>query len=169
MWKCLLLLLAVVISACNLSNEPPTAAPTPTEAEIVTTDNPAAQPTPALTTVNAFPQQTAPASPGALDTGRSCDVYTTYSGTDPRNVLSMRAEPSADSAQVVRVPNNSAVFLVPGAQEVEAEGYHWLNVIYVDAAQNRYEGWIARDSFMSGGVRDPSISTLRPAGRQAAC
>jgi hypothetical protein len=166
MWKYLLLLLAVLISACNLSNEPVAEPPTATFAEL-STDTPV--PTPALTDVNVSPQPTALATPGSLNTGRLCDVYTTYSGTDARNVLSMRAEPSADSAQVLRVPNNAPVFLVPGSQEVEAEGYHWLNVIYVDASQNRYEGWIARDSFMSGGVRDPSVSTLRSTGRQAAC
>lgn len=166
MGKYRLFLMAALIAACNLSNEPIAEPPTATFVELATDT---AVPTPALTDVNITPQPTALATPGSLDTGRLCEVYTTYSGTDPRNVLSMRAEPSADSLQVLRVPNNAPVFLVPGSQEVEAEGYQWLNVIYVDASQNRYEGWIARDSFMSGGVRDPSISTLRPAGRQAAC
>ena len=169
MWKSLFFLSALLISACNLSSEPPASPPTATFVELAT-QTPAPAASPALTDVNAAPQQTGqPPQAGGTNTGMLCDVYTAYSGTDPRNVLSMRAEPSADSTQVLRVPNNAPVFLVPNSEEVEAEGYHWLNVIYVDAAQNRHEGWMARDSFMSGGVRDPSVSTLRPTGRQAAC
>ena len=166
MWRdrLILLVLTLAMAACNLSNEPPTA----TAAEIsIGTETPF--PTPALTSL--APAPTAMPSPAAAGTslGVLCQVYTTFSGSDPANVLSMRALPSADSDQVIRVPNNTNVFAVPNSQEVEAEGYHWLNVIYVDAAQNRYQGWIARDSFMSGGVRDPSIATLRSTGQQASC
>jgi hypothetical protein len=81
----------------------------------------------------------------------------------------MRAEPRAESTQLLRVPTNVQVYLVPGSQEVEAEGYHWLNVIYVDPSQNRYQGWIARDSYIRSGVRIPSIATLIPTGQQAPC
>lgn len=160
------MLIILLLAACNLSSEPQRSPPTSTPFESQpATDLPV--PTPALTDVNAFPPTSLPL-PGA-DSGRLCDVYTTYSGTLSANVLSMRAEPSPDSAQVLRVPNNAQVYRVPDTQEIEAEGYHWLNVIYADAAQNRYQGWIARDSFMTGGVRDPSILTLRSTGRQAAC
>jgi hypothetical protein len=81
----------------------------------------------------------------------------------------MRSEPSANAIQVIRVPTNTQVYLVPGSQEVAAEGYHWLNVIYVTPSQNRYQGWIARDSYIRSGVRDPSIATLIPTGQQAPC
>lgn len=176
----LFLILVIVLAACNLSNEPQREPPTDTAAPPTAE----ALPTPALTPLaSSMPGASGPESgipivttsqantPVANSTplGTTCAVYTTYSGVDAANVLSMRAEPSAGSAQVLRVPNNARVFLVPGAQEVEAEGYHWLNVIYVDLSQNRYVGWIARDSFLSGGVRDPSIATLRVTGERAPC
>lgn len=108
-------------------------------------------------------------APNASVLGQNCPVYVVYSGSDPANVISLRAQPSAASPQVMRVPNNMRVYLVPGTQEVEAEGYHWLNIVYVDAAQNRYQGWAARDSFMQSGIRDTSIQTLRPTGEQSPC
>lgn len=165
MWRIgLILVLAIVISACNLSNESPITAVPPTE--VIATEP--SMPTPALTPLGPTPLP-APSLPNSTALGEVCQVYTTFSGTDPRNVLSMRAEPSASSAQLLRVPTNVQVYLVPGSQEVEAEGYHWLNVIYVDPSQNRYQGWIARDSFIWNGVRNPSIATLIPTGQQAPC
>ncbi len=101
--------------------------------------------------------------------GQTCQVYLVYSGVDPANVISLRARPSADSPLVTRIPNNARVFLMPNAQEVAMEGYHWLNILYVDAGQNRYQGWAARDSFMQAGIRDTSIATLRGTGEQAPC
>ncbi|MBK8025814.1 MAG: hypothetical protein IPK19_31600 [Chloroflexi bacterium] len=101
--------------------------------------------------------------------GALCPVYTTYSGARSDNKLSLRSAPSAGATQVFRVPNQVEVLLVPGSSEVEADGYHWLNVIYVESAQTRYVGWIARDSYQLNGVRDPSIATLRPAGTQSPC
>ena len=93
----------------------------------------------------------------------------TYSGVDPRNSLSLRISPSISAAQVFRVPTGTQVLLIPNSQETEGDGYHWLNVIYLDTTQIRYQGWMARDSFSTNGVRDPSIATLRPIGASAAC
>lgn len=98
----------------------------------------------------------------------SCQVYTTYSGVDPRNALSLRTEPNTTSPQVFRVPTNKQVMLIPNTGEVQGDGYHWLNVLYVDGSM-RYIGWMARDSFSTNGQRDPSIATLRHAGTQSAC
>jgi len=98
-----------------------------------------------------------------------CQVYTTYSGTDPRNNLSLRINPSVSAPQIFRVPTGQQVYLVPGSGEIEADGYHWLNVIYVSSPQMRYQGWMARDSFSANGVRDPSIETLRLVNAQAGC
>lgn len=97
-----------------------------------------------------------------------CQSYTTFSGADPRNSLSLRTNPSVNAPQVFRVPNNTQVLLVPGSQETEGDGYHWLNVIYV-GKETRYSGWMARDSFSTNGVRDPSVATLKPLGASAAC
>ena len=101
--------------------------------------------------------------------GGTCQIYTTYSGVDPHNSLSLRISPSISAPQVFRVPTGTQVLLIPTSQETEGDGYHWLNVIYVDAFQTRYQGWMARDSFSTNGVRDPSIATLRPIGASAAC
>ncbi len=170
-------LLLVFTAACNLTTEAPvtplsvatatagislTAAVSPTPAvPILTPLRPTALPSglPAPPLVNMTPGST----------GNGCAVYVTYSGPDPANLLSLRSQPSVNATQVFKVPNNVRVLLAPNSQEVEAEGYHWLNVIYIDPAQNRYEGWIARDSYMQGGVRNPAISTLRPTGEQATC
>ena len=98
-----------------------------------------------------------------------CQIYTVYSGVDPQNKLSLRMTASISAPQVFRVPTGTQVLLIPNSQETEGDGYHWLNVIYVDAFQTRYRGWMARDSFSTNGVRDPSIATLRPIGASAAC
>ena len=98
-----------------------------------------------------------------------CQLYVTYSGVRADNKLSLRSEPSTTALQLFRVPNNAQVLLVPGSREIEAEGYHWLNAIYVESPQMRYQGWIARDSYEVNGVRDPSIATLRPSGTQLPC
>lgn len=166
MWRIgtVLLLVVTFVSSCNLSDDAQITLPPPTEA--ATTQTPI--PSPALTPLGPTPLP-ALGSTNSPALGALCQLYTTYSGTDPRNVLSLRSEPSASAAQLFRVPTNVQVYLVPGSQEIEAEGYHWLNIIYVDAAQNRYQGWMARDSYIQSGVRNPSIATLRPTGQQAAC
>jgi len=89
-----------------------------------------------------------------------CQVYITYSGTRVDNKLSLRADPSTDAPQLFRVPNNVEVLRVSGSEEVEANGYHWLNVIYSESSGMRYIGWIARDSYGIDGVRDPAVETL---------
>jgi hypothetical protein len=165
MWRIgMAIVAAMLVSSCNLTDDPPITVQPPTEA--VTTQTPI--PSPALTPLGPTPLP-ALGSTNSPALGEQCQVYTTYSGTDPRNVLSLRSEPSADAVQVFRVPTNVQVYRVPGSQEIEAEGYHWLNIIYVDPAQNRYQGWMARDSYILRGMRDPSIATLRPTGQQAAC
>ncbi|MEP6985345.1 MAG: hypothetical protein ABI970_07100 [Chloroflexota bacterium] len=115
------------------------------------------------------PQATLIPVTSAPPLGTVCQVYTAYSGVAPQNTLSLRTSGSITAPQVFRVPTNSQVLLVPSSQEVEGDGYHWLNVIYVDPSQTRYQGWMARDSFSTNGVRDPSIATLRPTGASAGC
>ncbi len=115
------------------------------------------------------PQPTLIPVTSAPPLGSLCQIYTTYSGVDPRNNLSLRTSASISAPQVFRVPTNQNVFLVPGSGEIEADGYHWLNVIYVQSPQMRYQGWMARDSFSKNGVRDPSIPTLRLVNAQAGC
>jgi hypothetical protein len=169
---CLFCLIAIL--ACNLSATPPLAPPPeltepPPPAEV---DSP-----PLLATITVISDNTQPTLPplpnisvtSAPALGGQCEVYITYSGARADNRLSMRAEPGVASPQMLRVPNNIEVYRIPGSQEVQADGYHWLHMIYVDAAQARYQGWIARDSFETNGVRDPSIATLRATGTQAAC
>jgi len=156
----LFLLLALVVSACNLTTERPTEVlPTPT-LEMIETAEPSNLPT-------ALPSLAPP--PVLMRSGNGCAVYMTYSGEDPDNKLSLRAEPNTSAVQLLRLPNNVQVYQLRGTQEVEAEGYRWLNIFYVDAQQVRYEGWAARDSFETGGVRDPAIATLRATGQQVEC
>jgi hypothetical protein len=169
-WRLMLIVLALALVACNLSTQPLATAPAVTETI------PATFALPATVTPLALPGQPTLQPPPlplpnstALPSGTLCQVYTTFSGNDPDNLLSLRAQPGTTATQLYKLPNNSRVFRVPDSQEVEAEGYHWLNIIYVDAAQNRYEGWTARDSFSTNGVRDPSIETLRPTGQQSPC
>jgi hypothetical protein len=166
----ILLGLAVVLVACNLSTQPLATAPAVTETVPATfalpaTVTPLALPN--LPTLQPPPLPLPNSTP--LPSGTQCQVYTTFSGNDPNNLLSLRAQPSTTAPQLYKLPNNTRVFRVPNSQEVEAEGYHWLNIIYVDSAQNRYEGWTARDSFSTDGVRDPSIDTLRTTGQQSPC
>lgn len=165
----LLALISIAGVACNLGSQPPTISPTtipsppdPTLPPVtLTPEGDVVQPT-LLPSPN-LPMTAVPA------TGNFCQVYITYSGTRPDNKLSLRSEPSPTAFQIFRVPNNAQVLLVPGSEEVEADGYRWLNVIYVDTTQTRYQGWMARDSFAIEGVRNPSIATLRPLGTQIPC
>ena len=115
------------------------------------------------------PQPTLIPVTSAAPLGTTCQIYVAYSGTDPQNKLSLRTSPSVSAPQVFRVPTNANVLLVPTSQETEGDGYHWLNVIYIDTDQTRYQGWMARDSFSKNGVRDPSTPTLRPLGATAPC
>ncbi len=177
--------LLLVLAACNLETaSAPTATPQiipspvlpgttiPTPTRNLGTPTSGIQLTPNTAgLVTRLPNSGATDAPiaNAQTLGQTCQVYLVYSGADPANVISMRARPSADAPLVIRVPNNARVFLVPNAQEVAMEGYHWLNILYVDAGQNRYQGWAARDSFMQAGIRDTSIATLRGTGEQAPC
>lgn len=172
-------LVVLVTAACNLTTEAPVRS-TPTAAPTAAiTPAFSASPTqavPMLTPIRTGPLPPPPL-PGATSIlpqatgvfGTACAMYVTYSGPDPANLLSLREQPGTTARQVFRVPNNTHVLLMPDSQEVEADGYHWLNVIYLDPAQNRYEGWIARDSYAAGGVRNPAISTLKPTGQQSPC
>ena len=166
----------ICCAACNLTTTAPTAIPTPTPIA----QGPTASSFIATVTVtNRDLQPTSLPLPGLPATSPSvtsvpplndvCAVYTTYSGARADNKLSLRDAPSVSAIQIFRVPNRVQVLRVPGSQEIEAEGYHWLNVIYIDSPQMRYVGWIARDSFEVGGERDPSVATLQAEGSQAAC
>jgi len=177
----LLLLIILITAGCNLSKTE--VAAIPTDAPVVTEAiTPRATRTPitfGITTMPTLlplpgndgggsiintPQPTLFPVTSAPLLGTMCQLYTTYSGVDPRNTLSLRMSASISGPQIFRVPTNAQVLLVPASQEVEGDGYHWLNVIYVDSSQMRYQGWMARDSFSKNGVRDPSIATLRPLG-----
>lgn len=167
-WWLMLILVATLATACNLSTHPIVNTPQSTEA--------ASQPLlplPSVTPLVLTTQPTLPPPPlldvATFAPGTQCAVYTTYSGSDPDNLLSLRAQPTVTANQILKLPNTTRVFLIPNAQEVEADGYHWLNIIYIDTDQNRYQGWTARDSFATNGVRDPSIATLRPTGQQSPC
>ena len=168
-------LLILICSACNLSAAPPTPLPTVTQQSTflvtATPDVVDATPVvgrPTLLPLPGLPQTAIPVTSVPL-LNATCQVYTTYAGQRADNKLSLRAEPRTEAIQLFRVPNNIEVYLVPGSQEIEADGYHWLNVIYADSPQARYIGWVARDSFEVNGVRDLSIATLRRTARQAAC
>ncbi|MFN8531615.1 MAG: SH3 domain-containing protein [Anaerolineae bacterium] len=197
MWRCLCLALFLAgvlsaLSACNLSAEPPDGegaigefitetAGDPVDAALTSPEPirteraPFVTPTPlpGLSDPVTFPTNVLASTPfpvvAITPLGIQCVVYTTYSGTDPANKLRLRSTPSANAEMVLLLPNNADVWVIPNTQEVEADGYHWLHLIYVDGLQNRYEGWVARDSYMSGGVRDPSVNTLRLTDRQTAC
>jgi hypothetical protein len=165
----MILTLILFTLACNLTTQPPppTANPLAPSPTTILTNTPVGASVADRPTLPPLPNiSTTPVA--AADEG-FCLVYTTYSGNDPGNLLSLRAEPSASSTQVLRIPNFAPVLLVSGSQEVQAEGYHWLNVIYIHTDQTRYQGWMARDSFSRGGVRDPSIATLRLTGQQQPC
>ena len=163
-----LLCFVQLCAACNLATAPPTPSPTVTQqiTFLVTA-------TPVVTRPTRLPLPGLPATAISVTSApllnATCQVYTTYSGVRADNKLSLRADPTTDATQLFRVPNNVEVYLVPGSQEVEADGYHWLNVIYKDSPQSRYIGWIARDSFEVNGVRDHSVATLRRTARQVSC
>ncbi|MEO8607707.1 MAG: hypothetical protein ABI690_07505 [Chloroflexota bacterium] len=163
-----LLLLTVLLAACNLTTEPVDTPPTATEAVEQTSSLPAS-----VTPLGVGSQPTLAPPPVAntptMPSGTLCMVYTTYSGSDPNNLLSLRAQPSVSATQVIKLPNNASVFRFPNSKEILADGYHWLNIIYIDTAQNRFQGWTARDSFEANGVRDSLIATLRATNQQAAC
>ncbi len=163
-----LFLFVVLVSAgCNLSTSPPTEIPT---FEPRSTETPVPlPPTPTgLFSLPPLPATNIPVTSVPL-LGSTCQVYTTYSGADPNNLLSLRDAPTVTGLQVLKVPNNVVVLLIPGTTEVQADGYHWLNVMYVNPSQFRYMGWMARDSYSVNGVPDPTIATLRPAGTQSGC
>jgi hypothetical protein len=98
-----------------------------------------------------------------------CEVYLTYAGNDPSSFLSLRERPSTRAPQVTRLPNNTQVIRVAGSEEVAADDYHWLHIIYTDQQRRSHEGWAARDSFVTGGARDPSVATLQATGTMVPC
>ena len=172
-----LILLILSSLACNLARTTPTPEPNlepPPTAEVtesvsfLATATPIIVGRPTLLPLPGLPV-IAPPVTSVPNLGALCEVYSTYSGARADNKLSMRSAPSTTAPQVFRVPNNIQVLRVPNSQEVEAEGYHWLNVIYTDTPQMRYIGWIARDSFEVNGDRDPSVATLRAEGTQSPC
>jgi hypothetical protein len=170
----LLGVIALICAACNLTQSNPVAAPTRAPSS-TPSQIPNATSTPQAFNVTLMsvplPNVVATAVPvtSVPVLGMRCQVYLTYSGARNDNKLSLRSAPSTTATQVFRVPNNIEVLLIPDSLETEADGYRWLNVIYEASPQMRYTGWIARDSFETNGVRDPSIATLRPTGRQTTC
>ena len=134
----LLVFILIICAGCNLSSA---GVPTPTADLPIATEDVALKPTrtpisfgatvrptllplidPGIVTIStAHPTLIPVTSFPAL--GGLCQVYTTYSGVDPRNSLSLRTSASTSAPQVFRVPNNQQVLLVPGSGEVEADGY----------------------------------------------
>ncbi|MCA0457990.1 MAG: SH3 domain-containing protein [Chloroflexi bacterium] len=178
-----LFLVMLVCAGCNLSRSEdvaalptdtpaatafPTASITRTPISIGVTELPTLLPLPGISITISTPQPTLIPVTSVPLFRSICQVYTTYSGADPRNTLSLRTEPNTTAPQVFRVPTNQPVMLIPNTGEMQGDGYHWLNVLYVDGDM-RYIGWMARDSFSTNGQRDPSIATLRHAGTQADC
>jgi hypothetical protein len=160
------LLLIALLAACNLTTQPVDTAPTET-ATLEPTPQPLSTVTPLTLNGTLAPPPIAEAP--TLPPGTLCQVYTTYSGNDPANLLSLRAQPTVSGTQIIKLPNNSSVLRLPNSQEIEADGYHWLNIVYIDGSQNRFQGWTARDSFSAAGVRDPLIATLRATNQQSPC
>lgn len=173
-------LIIVFLAACNLASEPeadeitPEVNTTPTIGVVFQLNgtpirgDPTRLPLPDV--VNALATPITPISSSnttPLPAGQ-CAVYTTYAGPDASFKLSLRAEPSRESTQVFRVANFAPVYQIAGTQEVEAGGYHWLNVIYLEGG-TRYEGWMARDGYMRNGQRDLTTATLRTAGQSQPC
>ncbi len=179
----MLIVMVLVCAGCNLSRTEVASVPTdtpditddaslrPTRTPISFGDEvrPTLLPLPDTGSVINTPQPTLIPVTSVPVTGGLCQIYTTFSGNDPRNNLSLRNNASTNAPQIYRVLTDKQVLLVAGSQEIEADGYHWLNVIYEASAQMRYQGWMARDSYMVNGVRDTSIATLRPTGAQAGC
>jgi len=167
--------LILICSACNLSVSPPTPTPGVTQLStfLVTATQDGIQSTPVVARPTRLPlpglPETAIPVTSVPSLNATCQVYTTYSGVRSDNTLSLRADPTTEAVQLFRVPNNTEVYLVPGSQEADADGYHWLNVIYEASSQVRYIGWIARDSFEVNGVRDTSVATLRRTASQVPC
>jgi hypothetical protein len=160
------LVFMLISMGCNLARPTPTITPAPTNTPMplaVITDIATSPPTLLPLPSTRVPVTSVPSLNG------QCQVYMTYSGSRPDNKLSLRADPSANAPQLFRVPNNVEVLRVPGSEEVEADGYHWLNVIYSEATGMRYVGWIARDSYEIDGVRNPTVATLRLTGTQRPC
>ncbi|HEX2907959.1 MAG TPA: hypothetical protein VHO69_13905 [Phototrophicaceae bacterium] len=172
-WKLGLILglLAGLIAACNLTTEAiqPTAPPIPTFTPIPTRTPVGGVVTP--TPVFALPPLPEVGTPlgAAVTADGFCQVYLTYSGSNPENKLSLRAEPRTSARQLIRLPNKTRVLLVPGSAEVAADDYNWLNIIYIDENQQRYEGWAAKDAYEYNGVRDRSLATLRQTSERAPC
>ena len=159
------LLLIVLLAACNLTTQPVAIVPTET-ATLEPTPQPLSSVTPLTLNGTLAPP---PLADVTLPPGTLCQVYTTYSGNDPDNLLSLRAQPSVTATQILKLPNNASVFRIPSSEEIEAGSYHWLNIIYIDESNQHFQGWTARDSFATNGIRDPLIATLRATNQQAPC
>lgn len=69
-----------------------------------------------------------------------------FAGSDPGNTLRLRESPNNSSRILHLIPNQSLVIVVPTSSEVQAGGYHWLNIIYTDDAGTDHIGWAARDA-----------------------
>ncbi|OWY58603.1 hypothetical protein B7486_79075, partial [cyanobacterium TDX16] len=67
-------------------------------------------------------------------------------GTDPGNTLRLREQPNNSSTIVLLIPNSTIVYRVPGALDVNAGGYNWVNIQYTDPNGVQAVGWAARDA-----------------------
>jgi hypothetical protein len=153
--RLLLVLILLFTSACNLGtmqdarevslNATMTAIPVSTlepaqPAKDITPGAVAIQPTPVLQSL----QPTPILQPN--QTTSTCGKLRVDVGADPGNTLRLREQPDNSSTILLLIPNSSLVSRVEGSQEVAADNYHWLNILYTDPNGASITGWAARDA-----------------------
>jgi hypothetical protein len=79
-------------------------------------------------------------------TTSTCGKLRVDVGADPGNTLRLREQPDNSSSILVLIPNSTLVSKVEGSQEVTADNYHWLNILYTDPNGASITGWAARDA-----------------------
>jgi hypothetical protein len=153
--RLVLLLILLTTSACNLGtvqdareislNATMTGVPVSTlepaqVAKDVTPGAVAVQPTPVLQSLLPTPLL----QPN--QTATTCGMLRVDVGTDPGNTLRLREQPDNSAQILLLIPNNSLVSKVAGSQEIAADSYHWLNILYTDPNGVNVTGWAARDA-----------------------
>ncbi len=79
-------------------------------------------------------------------TSATCGKLRVDVGTDAGNTLRLREQPDNNSSILLLIPNSALVSQVAGSQEVTADSYHWLNILYTDPNGVNITGWAARDA-----------------------
>jgi hypothetical protein len=166
-WRIILGVVALLLGACTLATErvarestlvrTQTAAPNDDEPLVSPTAPQAGSSPTALTLIPVGSPMPSPVAVFTLDPDAPCQMMRVFVGNDPSNTLRLREQPSNSSRILFLIPNQSMVIVVPTSSEVEAGGYHWLNVIYTDENGTDHIGWAARDA-------NPGFATLTDAG-----